>query len=127
MRKSPLLARLAKLEAALTPRVFPKLSFTVYDRDDAVEGFRSPNGVEIARHPGEPLSDLLSRAWRHPGVGACLMAIYPPDPEPEYVGIALEPELEPVGPFALAGIGRVATKAELEQRGVIPVPAERLI
>lgn len=121
---SALAARIARLERVRAPRPLPRLAFIV-DRQDtpetAVEAFRTPEGTRIARNPGEALSDLLRRAWAQPGIGLSLFACYPPDAEPvpaepqPNVGTPAEPD-----PFALAGIGREATVAELTRMGVIP-------
>lgn len=126
-----LAARIARLERALAPRPLPRLAFLIHQDDvpeTAIEGFRTCEGTRIPRNPGEALSDLLRRAWGQPGIGLSLFACYPPDAEPvpaepqPNVGTPAEPD-----PFALAGIGREATVAELTRMGIIPSPAERLI
>lgn len=121
-RYATLAARIGQLERALAPRLLPRLAFLIH-RDDApeatVEAFATVEGTRIARNPGEALSDLLSRAWKQPGVGLSLFACYPPEAEP--VPAEFEPTVgtqTDVDPFALAGIGRVATAAERRRMGV---------
>ena len=129
---SALAARIARLERARAPRPLPRLAYAIHHDDapeTAIQGFRTPEGTRIVRNPGEGLSDLLRRAWAHPGVGLSLFACYPPDAEPvpadpqPHVGTPAEPQ---PNPHALAGIGREATVAELTRMGVVPVAPERL-
>ena len=138
MRKSPLLARLAKLEAALTPRTFPRMVFSAYDADSLCDGVSSPSGVIVPRLAGEGTSELLARSVGMLGASPALWFTYPEEwlnaeeqlpesassrrqPEPK-------PEPEPVASWSdLAGIGRAATREELERWGVIAIPPERLM
>lgn len=54
--------------------------------DDApeatVEGFRRPDGTDVARNPGEALSDLVARSCDGLRTGVAIFACYPPKPEP---------------------------------------------
>lgn len=130
-----MLARVARLEAALTPRTFPRMVFSAYDADSLCQGVSGPSGVIVPRMLGEGTSDLLARSVGILGSSPALWFTYPEEwlnaeeqlPESAFTRPEPEPEPEPVDPFALAGIGRVATEAELQQWGVIAVPAERLI
>lgn len=134
-RHAALTARVARIERAKRPRILPRLVFTLFDHDSAVEGVSGPSGAIVARAPGEALAGLYERAWSIIG-GVAMWASYPqavmdmPEemPESAFTRPEPEPEPEPVDNWSdLAGIGRQATREELERWGVIAVPAERLM
>lgn len=136
MRKSPLLARVAKLEAALTPRTFPRMVFSAYDAESLCQGVSGPSGAIVPRVAGESTSDLLARSVGILGSSPALWFTYPEEwlnaeeqlPESACTRSEPEPEPKPVDNWPdLAGIGRQATREELERWGVIAVPAERLL
>lgn len=85
-------------------------------------------GVAVMRAAGEPLGELQARAATLTGA-RILKTLYAapvgkiePAPAPAPV-----PEAVPVDPWALAGIGRRATRQELIEMGALAVPPERLV
>lgn len=136
-RHTALFARVARIERARRPRVLPKLVYKLFDHDSAVEGVSGPSGAIVARAPNEALAGLYQRAWSIIG-GVAMWATYPQaigDMPEELPASAFahrqpepKPEPEPVDNWSdLAGIGRAATREELERWGVIAIPPERLM
>lgn len=131
MRRTGLHVRLARLEGRRGNRPLALLILdTVYPEDATGDVIGAEAGdVHVERRAGEPLSDLLRRAYaetgamhyaaRYPENPADLA---PPAPEP---APAL-PEGAQDDPWALAGIGRRATRSELERMGAAWLPPERL-
>jgi hypothetical protein len=107
----------------------PRITLALYGRTaDEIIGYRAGKLVAM-RTPGEPLAELQDRAWAL-GSAFMLEALYRPENRPSAVAVpsALPPvPAEQADPFALAGIGRRASREELERMGAIPVPPERLI
>lgn len=124
MRYSGLAKRLDRLEARDRPRRLPRMAFIIHEEDapsDHVVAFKAFNGPEVPRLPGEALSALLARAWATPGTGSAMFAVYAHKSkleQPEEVPAEPTQPLMPDDPYALAGIGRRATKAELNRMGV---------
>lgn len=112
-----LASRIARLEAQRRrfKRRLPRLTFSIYP-DQApgdVQGFANSRGLMVPREPGEALSAVQARAWRHPDAGQALFAVYPPDEASEAGPGQSEPSPEPEpnpDPYALAGIGREDAK-----------------
>lgn len=127
---SDLLKRLRRLEGRLRERRILRVVMRVFDQtDDQVIGvFGDKDGarVTVLRQPGEALDALEARAFAMIG-GSFLGTLYAASerPEPAHTR-AHVPEASETPPAAnLSGIGRRATRAELERMGVIPVPPER--
>ena len=123
-------ARIERLERRKTRRPFPRLILAIYGQTlESIIGYRN-RGVVAMRAPGEPLDALEARAWAL-GSAFILEALYRPENRPsaddgEPVPFAPWPA-EPDDPFALAGVGRMASLEELIRAGAIRVPPERLI
>lgn len=120
MSAASLAARITRLEQRHRPRrSLPKLAFAIHSEDrpgTAIQAFASPEGMTVARHAGEALSDLLARAWKTRGVGSSLSAVYAAsEPAPKRMAPVAVGPLAPVDPFALAGIGHRATSEELNR------------
>lgn len=126
--------RIARLERQRDRRPFPRVIFGIYDKEDTnIIGFageRAGNRIDVMRVAGEPLAACEARAWELVG-SPSLFALYSPAsarqsdvPAPAH---APAPEPAPIDPFALAGIGKRASRQQLIEMGAIPVPPERLI
>ena len=143
MRRAGLRTRLARLEREGQARSLPLVISNVYDHFEAeVIGYRGQSGntwVSCLRGPGETLAALQDRAFATIAT-INLAAIYsadarqsepdddlPPSPVTGLSVFASPCVGNPTDPFALAGIGRRASRAELERMGALPVPAERII
>ena len=136
MRRAGLRAKVARLERQSLVRRFPKVCAAIYDIEDdyllGVEGWLDGVSIQIARLPGEALQELAARAFTS-GTVLNLAAIYAPRlaPEPPQHDVDQMPMQTPEtapGPFVgIPGVGRIASLAELQQMGSIPVPPERLI
>lgn len=139
MTRSALATRLARLEARHRRRPEPRaIVYGVFDATDAdIVGVRV-GGETFVRASDEAASGLYARAAaRYPR--HVQMTLYGPDiaareevhspwriEVDEAARREAEPLPEPPDPFALAGIGRRATREELERMGAIPFPPERL-
>lgn len=85
-------------------------------------------GVAVMRAAGEPLGELQARAATLTGARILKTLYAPPAVKSEPVAAPVRPsEAAPADPWALAGIGRQATRQELVQMGALAVPPERLI
>lgn len=132
MKHATLAARIARVEARQrAKRPLPRLAFRISPEDapeTAIAGYRSLDGFQIARNPGEALSDLLTRAWIEAGDATALFAVYAAGEPPPARDSGCElPKPTPHDPWALAGVGRRATDAELERMGVIAIRPERVL
>lgn len=127
-------ARLRRLERRQDRRPFPRVIFRIFDTPTesiiGYEGERDGTRLTILRQPGEALETLQARAWELVG-SPFLFTLYGPTsvrqsdaPAPPD---APAPEPAPVDLFALAGIGRRASRDELIRMGAISVPPERLV
>lgn len=123
-------SRLAKLEQVKVRRFAPRLVYKIYGRDDrSLIGFETSEGIAVMRSALEPLEALKERAWELTS-GVTLSALYAPVTAPETDNtepLALPSLPEPSDPYALAGIGREATREELIRMGAIRIPQERPI
>lgn len=127
-------ARIARLEARLERRPFPRLVAHLYNHDpESIIGFggdRAGTRISVVRLACEPLAACEARAWELIG-SHFLFALYRPQKgvggDDAAPADAPSPQPTRVDPWALAGIGREATRAELEKAGAIPFPVERLI
>ena len=123
-------ARIERLERRTKRRPFPRLILAVYGQPlQSIIGYRN-RGVVAMRTPGEPLDALEARAWEL-GSAFILEALYRPENRPSAVAepVSSAPiQIAPEDPFALAGIGRRASPAELLASGAVRLPTpERLI
>lgn len=86
-------------------------------------------GVAVMRAAGEPTAALAARAAALTGarVLKTLYAAPLPKFEPVPAPAPRPAEAVPVDPWALAGIGRQATRQELIEMGAIAIPPERLV
>lgn len=129
--RTTMLARIARLEQQRNRLFAPRLILKLHGKsDDEVIGFKTASGLVAMRTPGEALDALQARAWEL-GASVVLETLYRPENRPS-VDVAEPsappvPPAEPEDPFALAGIGREATREELIRMGAIRVPPERLI
>lgn len=134
MRRQGLRTRLERLERQRNRRPFPRVIFGIFDKEpDEVIGYEGSSGgtsMTILRQPGEALETLRARAWQLVsaptlftlyGAFPARQSISPPPPH------APAPPPAPGDPWALAGIGREASREELTRMGAVPVPPERLI
>lgn len=127
-------ARIARLERQRHRRPFPRVIFAILDKqpEDVIgyEGDRTETRLTILRQPGEPLEALQARASELVG-SPHLFTLYAPSPARQSGNLAPAPTATPepalVDPWALSGMGREASRDELIQMGVIPVPSERLV
>lgn len=130
MRHTGLRTRVKRLEKRLGRRKpLPTIVTGIYAEEMpgeviGLEGL----GVAVMRAVGEPLGQLQARAATLTGA-RILKTLYAapavkiePVPAPAPV-----PSAVPVDPWALAGIGRQATRQELIEMGALAVPPERLI
>lgn len=138
-RRTGLRTRLARLESRRAERHIPRVVFTVYDRSDAdilgAIGGATAN-ITILRQPGETQAELCERAFATAG-GQSIALLYarPSAASEQNEAQATQTAVNaqnasdglPSDPYALAGIGRRATRAELERSGLFRVPPERLI
>lgn len=134
MRRTGIRTRLARLEKRLAKRrPFPAVFMSVYPdaNPGPLLGYEG-NGVRVMAEPGEALGELQARAATATGA-RFLCALYGPETAapapvaaPRTPPAMWKPEPGP-DPFALAGIGRRASRAELERMGALWVPPERLI
>lgn len=122
-------ARIERLEARKIAKRFPRIVLHVGDREEAdLIGYRLQSGLSVMRAPEEALEALRARCWSlEPSL--TLAALYRPATapqtdlaEPSAPLPAAEPWVEPV-----AGVGRRATRAELERMAAIAVPPERWV
>lgn len=130
MRHLGLRTRVKRLEKRLGRRKpLPAIITGIYPEEMpgeviGIEGL----GVAVMRAAGEPLGQLQARAATLTGARilktlyAAPAASAAPAPAPAPV-----PEAAPVDPWALAGIGRQATRQELIEMGALAVPPERLV
>lgn len=134
MRRTGIRTRLARLEKRLfARRPFPAVFMAVYpDANPAPLLGYEGNGMRVMGEPGEPLGELQARAATLTGA-RFLCALYGPEmaaPAPVATPRTPPAMWKPApgpDPWALAGIGRKASRAELERMGAIAVPPERLI
>jgi hypothetical protein len=136
MRRQGLRTRLARLESQRSERRIPKVFARVYDDADCdIVGLYADSGcarVTVLRQgPSEPLEALCARAASMTG-SHTFAALYARQSAPERVPGPSElpthtegPQSAP-DPFALAGIGRQATRAELRKM-LGGVPPERIV
>jgi hypothetical protein len=123
VKHSVLARRIARLEARDRPRQLPQLAFVIHEDDapSSVEGFSTASGVTVRREPSEPLSGAMARAFRHPSAGRLLFAVYAKRVEPtctaQLPALAVK-ALAEYDAFALAGVGRRASPAELKAMGL---------
>ena len=86
-------------------------------------------GVRVMRAASEPLEALQTRAAAQ--IPARILKTLYAAPEASQSDVPapalVAPPPAPFDPWARAGIGREASRAELERMGAIPVPPERLI
>jgi hypothetical protein len=125
-------SRIARQEARKRPvRRFRPVVFRLYDgqrRDAPVAAKGGAAGIVINRQPGEGEAAFINRAVAAIGARIVIL-IYPPEIAAEAIVEMpaehwpdLQPEIEP----DLGGIGRRATREELERMGAIHMPPERL-
>lgn len=126
--------RIARLERQRDRRPFPRVIFGIYDKEDAdIIGFagdRAGTRIDVMRLAGEPLEACEARAWELVGSPSLFTLYSPASARQSSVAApahAPAPEPAPVDPFALAGVGKRASRQQLIQMGVIPVPPERLV
>lgn len=130
MKRAGLRTRLDRLERQRFRRPFPRIVMAIYGMPfESIIGYRAGK-LTVLRAPDEPLDALQARAWAltasfaletlYDAVRAGQGEVAKPDDAPTAVAA-------PPHPFALAGIGRKATREELEQMGAIRVPPERPI
>lgn len=139
-RRSGLLERVKRLEERRKSRPLPRIVLAMRGTIDGhIIGYAG-NGVSVLRGDNEAAADCAARCFQLTGA-AMLQTLYsaegrqsaasaedalsPIPSRPEPVAASDGPENEPSDPFALAGIGRKASRAELERFGAIPIPAER--
>ncbi len=129
-----LATRLARLEKRLTTRrPLRRIVFGIYpdEPQGELEGMEG-GGVRVMRAAGEALDAFRTRALAEIP-SRIVVSLLGPSPAPAAAPPA--PRTAPTmwapqpgpDPFALAGIGRRASRAELEQMGALWVPPERLI
>ena len=130
MRHTGLRTRVKRLEKRLGRRKpLPTIVTGIYPEEQpgeviGIEGL----GVTVMRAAGEPIGQLHARAATLTGA-RILKTLYAapavkiePVPTPAPV-----PSAVPVDPWALAGIGRQATRQELIEMGALAVPPERIV
>lgn len=85
-------------------------------------------GIAVMRAAGEPLGQLQARAATLTGARILKTLYAPPavkiEPTPDPAPV---PSAVPVDPWALAGIGRQATRQELIEMGALAIPPERIV
>lgn len=127
-----LTARVRRLETQnRSRRPKPPIIFTVYPDQPCggIIGLAGMAGATVDRGWSEPLADLARRARAALGGARVMIARYAPSvaPQPPLpTPVPPPPEPKPSDPYALAGIGREATRAELERMGYIDMPPERI-
>lgn len=130
-RRTGLRTRLARLELRASRRKPLPVIVAAIHSDEApgevlgMEGL----GVAVMRAAGEPTAALAARAATLTGA-RILKTLYGPSPakiEPVAPAPARPAEASPVDPWALAGIGRRATRQELIEMGALAVPPERIV
>jgi hypothetical protein len=133
--------RIERLEQRFERCSTPRLFFKRCDEEQAGEitGVMAGN-LHVLRVEGESEIELLARARELAPDVPMLFATYaekgryaPPERDeeaedsPDAPDAEIAPATLPVDPFTLAGIGRAATREELERMGAIHIPPERLI
>ena len=138
IKRQSLRARIERLETRKIGCNFPRLTFILFDRDEAdIVGaeadFVGSSPVYVIRQPDEPIGELIERAYSISGALSVILA-YSAQEGRSATHAARTPQIAPdeapakPDPYALASIGRVASRAELERMGAIPLPGpERLI
>ena len=130
-------SRLVRLERKSQARRLPRVIAYIYDmKPSEIVGFRGGGTFgenQCERQPGESLNDCAARAFD--SVGSTFLAAEYPRPSAAEDDLPHPPSSDdPSGsdgsdraPADLGGIGRRATRAELERMGALPVPPERQI
>lgn len=134
MRRQGLRTRLERLERRVVRRSFPRVVSGLYGNVDADVIGAEANGVTVLRQPGEPVSDLHCRAFAMTGA-LCLVSLTvvaraapEQDDTPScHLTTAPAPEGTTSAVNGVPGIGRIASRAELEKMGAIAVPPARFI
>lgn len=134
MRRAGLRRRLEKLESKrLAGRPKLRVIHAIADFDPEAMVALEAGSVVVERLPSEPLAVFQARAWEIAGSGF-LAARYAASERAEQVETARPFPVAPEAPiaalsdpFALAGIGRTATQAELIGMAAIRVAPERLV
>ncbi len=132
--------RLARLERQSMARRLPRIIAHIYEMDpNTIVGFRGGGTLgdnHCDRAIGESVNDCATRAFIQCNA-TFIAARYasqdaPEDDSPPSPGNgpseAASPSVGiPANPYTLAGIGRRASRAELERMGALSVPPERII
>ena len=127
-------SRLVRLELKSQARRLPRVIAYIYDmKPSEIVGFRGGGTFgenQCDRASGEAVNDLASRSFDLVG-STFLAAVYArhsaggedstASPSPT------APSASDRAPADLGGIGRRASRAELERMGALPVPPERII
>lgn len=130
MRYSGLRTRVKRAEKRLgRHKPLPTIVTRVYPEEQPGEVIGMEGaGIAVMRGAGEPLGQLQVRAATLTGARILRTLYAAPAVKSEPVRApAPPPEAVPVDAWALAGIGRQATRQELIEMGALAVPPERLI
>ncbi len=140
-RRAGLRTRLDRLEKRLERRPLPRIIFALYPHENAGEitGYQAGN-VTVLRLDNESAEACAKRAWTLQPGAVAIAALYEKPARTRsqadwealghrtYAKAANAPEglqIESSDPYALAGIGRRASDAELWKLGALPGPPER--
>ena len=132
-------SRLDRLEQRITRRAPPRIVFRIHDRDDGeVTGYRAGN-VAVVRSEGETAQTCANRAFELQPSAGFIAAIYAKRPwsadereeAPQRCAVTADAPTasdgQQIDPYDVGqpGIGRIASREELERMGAIAVPPER--
>lgn len=136
-RRTGLRSRIERLEAQRSRRPLPRLVLRLCPQEDAGEivGFQVGN-LHVVRKAEETVADCAARAFALAPTVPFIAAVHAKRPRTarerdereEAARCPAEPLAASGGPpEPVAGVGRVASRAELERFGAIPIPPERLL
>lgn len=134
-RRTGLRTRLARLELRASRRKpFPTIITGIYPEEAGLILGIESEGQRVKLQPGETLAELQRRAvdtlpgrFLRIAYGAARAApegVSEPSPAPAPMNAPSCPAWPSVGD---AGVGRVASRAELERMGALAVPVERIL